>query len=68
MLKELEYPYFMKLAEKLQDAILHSRADSTVTKYLEAAFRRWKTWATQHTALPAKDYQVALYLQHLGDN
>ena len=69
VLKELEDPYLKELAEKLPDTILHSRADSTVTKYLRA-FKRWKTWASQYgmTALPAKDYQVALYLQHLGDN
>ena len=69
VLKELEDPYLKELAEKLPDTILHSRADSTVTKYL-GAFKRWKTWASQYsmTALPAKDYQVALYLQHLGNN
>ena len=37
-------------------------------KYL-GAFKRWKVWATQHrmVSLPAKDYQVALYLQSLGE-
>ena len=68
MLKDLEDPDLKELAAKLPDTILHSRADSTVTKYL-GAFKRWKTWAKQHgmTAMPAKEVHVALYLQHLGD-
>ena len=56
------------MARKLPTTILHSRADSTVKKYL-GAFRRWKTWATSHNLvpIPAKPHEVALYLQHLGD-
>ena len=56
------------LASKLPGTILHSRADSTVTKYLRA-FRRWKTWATSHKLqlLPAKAHQFVLYLQHLAE-
>lgn len=48
---------------------MYSRTDSTVKKYL-GVFKRWKTWVAQYgmTALPAKDYHVALHLQHLGDN
>ena len=48
--------------------ILHSRADSTVTKYLRG-FRRWKTWANAKKLepIPAKPHHFALYLQHLGE-
>jgi len=48
--------------------VMQSRADETVKKYLRA-FQRWETWASGHSlvSLLAKDYQVALYLQHLGD-
>ena len=67
-LKELDDPELNELAQRLPETILHSRADSTVKKYL-GAFKRWKLWATQHrmSTLPAKDYQVALYLQSLGE-
>ena len=41
MLKDLEDPELKELADKLPDTILHSRADSTVKKYL-GAFKRWK--------------------------
>ena len=62
-------PILVGASRELPDTILNSWANSTVTKYL-GAFRRWKTWATQHgmTALPAKNYQVAFYFQYLGDN
>jgi len=68
VLKELDDPYLKELAARLPETVLHSRADSTVRKYL-GAFKRWKTWAMKYgmTAIPAKDYQVALYLQHIGD-
>ena len=64
MLKDLEDPVLKELAEKLPGTILHSRADSTVKKYL-GAFRRWKSWASQHkvTAIPAKEHHWALYIQ-----
>lgn len=57
-----------ELAAKLPDTILHSRAESTVKKYL-GAFKRWKAWARQHgmAGLPVKECHVALHLQHLGD-
>ena len=63
-LKELEDSELIELAGRLPQIIIHSWADSTVKKYLEA-FRRWKVWASQHSMpiLPAKDYQIALYLQ-----
>ena len=67
-LGELEDPELRGLARRLPETIVHSRADSTVKKYL-GAFRRWKVWASQHNmpSLPAKDSQVALYLQSLGE-
>jgi len=57
-----------ELASRLPQTILHSRADSTVKKYL-GAFRRWKSWAVQHklTPIPAKPHEFSLYLQHTGE-
>ena len=68
LMSDMEDPELKDLARKLPTTILHSRADSTVKKYL-GAFRRWKTWATSHNLvpIPAKPHEVALYLQHLGD-
>ena len=65
-LDALEDPNLRKLAAKLPDTIVRSRADSTVRKYL-GVFRRWEAWATKQgfEAIPARDYQFALYLQHL---
>lgn len=67
-LKTLEDPDLQELAAKLPSTVGKSRADSTVRKYL-GAFKRWKVWATEHgfRPIPARDFQVALYLQHLGD-
>ena len=67
-LKKLEDPELQRLAAKLPGTVMKSRADATVKKYL-GAFQRWETWASGYNfiPLPAKDYQVALYLQHLGD-
>ena len=69
LLKELEGPELKELAKRLPDTILHSRADSTVRKYL-GGFKRWKSWATewQIAPIPAKDYHIALYLQFLADS
>ncbi|XP_065891826.1 integrase/recombinase xerD homolog isoform X3 [Dysidea avara] len=68
LLDELEDSGLKELAKKLPNTVLHSRANSTVKKYL-GAFRRWKTWATSHklVPLPAKPHEVAFYLQHLGE-
>ena len=71
LMSDMEDPELKDLARKLgklPTTILHSRADSSVKKYL-GAFRRWKTWATSHNLvpIPAKPHEVALYLQHLGD-
>ena len=67
LLNELEDPELKELASKLPSTILHSRADSTIKKYL-GAFRRWKAWAISHNLIPvpAKPHEVAFYLQHLA--
>ncbi|XP_065916352.1 integrase/recombinase xerD homolog isoform X1 [Dysidea avara] len=66
--KEVEDPELRELADKLPNTILHSRANSTVKKYL-AAYKRWKSWAKRYgmPAIPAKEHHVGLYLQHLAD-
>ena len=67
-LKTLDDPGLQELVARLPGTIAWSHADSTVKKYL-GAFRRRETWATKQgfEALPARDYQVALHLQHLED-
>ena len=68
LLDELDDPELKDLASRLPSTVLHSRADSTVKKYL-GAFRRWKVWAAAHklSPLPAKPHEFALYLQHLSE-
>ena len=68
LLDELDDPELRALACKLPAIILHSCADSTVTKYLRA-FRRWKIWASSKglESVPAKPHLFALYLQHLSE-
>ena len=68
LLDELKDPDLKTLASKLPNSVLHSRADSTVKKYL-GAYRRWRTWATAHNLkpIPANPHEVALYLQHLAE-
>ena len=68
LLDELEDPELRALASKLPNTILHSRADSTVKKYL-GAYRRWKAWAVSHKLdpIPVKPHHLALYLQHLAE-
>ena len=68
LIDQLEDPELRELASRLPQTILHSRADSTVKKYL-GAFRRWKSWAVQHklTPIPAKPHEFSLYLQHIGE-
>ena len=68
MLNKLEDLELRDLSSRLPSIILHSRADSTVNKYL-GAFKRWKVWAVAHKLsppLPAKPYEFTLYLQHLS--
>ena len=68
MLEKLEDPELRALAGELPATILHSRADSTVQKYLRS-YRRWKTWAIAHklNPIPARPHEFVLYLQHLGN-
>ena len=68
LLDELDDPELKDLASRLPSTVLHSRADSTVKKYL-SAFRRWKAWTATHklSPLPAKPHEFALYLQHLSE-
>ena len=67
-MQEMEDPVLKELAGKLPGTIIASRADATARKYM-GAFRRWKVWASRYgmEAIPAKDFQFALYLQHLAD-
>ena len=69
LLKELDDPELVRLAERLPSTLLHSRADSTTKKYT-GAYRRWKTWAATHALrhFPAQPHHIALYLQSIGDN
>ena len=68
MLETFDDPELKALAGKLPLTILHSRADSTVQKYLRA-YRRWKAWALAHklNPVPAKPHEFVLYLQHIGE-
>lgn len=67
-LKDLEDMELKESAGRLSEMIIHSYVDSTLKKYM-GAFRRWKVLASQYgmLSLPAKDYQIALYLQSLGE-
>ena len=67
LLNEIDDPELKDLASRLPAIILHSRTDSTIKKYL-SAYRRWKTWATDHKLdpIPVK-LQVVLYLQYLSE-
>ena len=52
------------MASQLPQAILKSKADNTVSKYLNA-FNRWQIWAKgfrEISVLPAKDIYVALFM------
>ena len=66
--KDTEDPELQQLAGKLPQTVMHSRADSTVRKYL-SAYKRWKRWALEHSlsVMPAKEHHVGLYLQHLAN-
>ena len=66
---ELEDPELQRLAHSLPATVLHSRADSTTSKYLYA-FQRWKKWAQNHhlaPIFPVREVHFALYLQHLRE-
>ena len=68
MLEDVDDPELKVLASKLPSTILHSRAGSTVQKYLRA-YRRWKVWAIAYklNPVPAKSNEFVLYLQHIGE-
>ena len=61
-------PELKELASRFPATILHSRANSTVKKYL-GAYRRWKSWATAHkmNLVPTRPHEFVLHLQHLGE-
>ena len=68
-LGSIEDPELKRLAKALPATLLHSRADSTTTKYI-GAFQRWKSWAEGHQEVkvyPIEEVHFALYLQHLAE-
>jgi len=68
LLKDMKDPELKGLASRLPDTVLHSRADSTVKKYM-CAYKRWETWASDHNLqpIPARPHEFALYLQYIGE-
>ena len=68
-LADLQDPELRRLTKSLPDTVMHSRADSTIKKYMYA-FQRWKAWAAERhevTVLPLQEVDFALYLKHLGE-
>lgn len=68
-LAKLKDPELQHLAESLPATVLHSRANSTVTKY-SYTFQRWKVWEeprSEVSVFPVSEVHFALYLQHLGE-
>lgn len=67
--EELGDPELIRLAKKLPNTVLQSRAPSSAKKYV-GVFRSWRTWAQEHgiRSFPAEGQYVALYLQHIGDH
>ena len=68
MLEEMDDPELRALVGELPATILHSRADSTVQKYLRS-YGSWKAWAVAHklNPIPARPYKFVRHLQHLGN-
>jgi len=68
LLNELEDPDLQDLACRLPNTVFHSRADSTVKKYL-GAYCHWKQWTVSHNIqpVPIRPHEFALYLQHNGE-
>ena len=63
-LNHVEDPSLRRLAEKLPEVVLGSRADNTTLSYLNG-FKRWRSWACKFpeiTVLPATPAYVSLYL------
>ena len=67
-MKDLDDPELAELASKLPETIKARRAEATTRKY-PGAYRQWKGWAHQRDmeVIPEKNFQFALYLQHLAD-
>ena len=64
LFSEVQDQYLRDLASQLPQAILKSKADNTVSKYLNA-FNRWQIWAKgfrEISVLPATDIYVALFM------
>lgn len=63
VLKSFQDLMLQELVKRLPCTILHSCADLTVKKYLEA-YKGCKSWASQHDipVIPVKNCRVALYL------
>ena len=68
-LASFDSPELTRLASSVQESVIRSRADSTTKKYL-GAFRRWKTWAQQHSlqVFPVKESHLVLYMQSLAES
>ena len=63
-IEKLEDPELRSLAASLPEIVMHSRADSTARKYLQA-FQRWQAWAEPHREVvvyPVHNVRFALYL------
>ena len=63
-LSQIQDPFLRRLADKLPEVALGSRADNTTLTYLNG-FKRWRSWASKFpeiTVLPAAPTYVALYL------
>ena len=60
LLQDVSDPELKKLADALPTTVLHGQATSSTKKYL-GAFRRWKTWASQHAlpVFPAQGHHIA---------
>ena len=65
----MDHPDLKRLATKVPDIILKSRAENTVKKY-RSYFNRWDAWCKSFniTSIPAKENHAALYMVHLLQN
>ena len=69
VLKDFQEPELKSLAAALQSTVLASGASTTTSQYVYA-FLRWKRWAVSHEEIvvfPAREIDLALYLQYLGN-
>lgn len=67
-LRSIQDPELRRLAGRLPEVLLRSKADSTTRKY-RYAFMRWAKWAKKNrmTVCPASEVGVTLYIVHLGE-